>query len=248
MRITALAIALFVLLPACTGAKHAARTEAAIESDVPPKDFAIAVTVHVPQNAGGTRSVITPAYAGQAGSAYAVPSAAYGMRGVRDVPLAVRPARYLVEPDWVLRAAVGVGARARSYPPETRRLDAGQVRELYLLAREAGVFDPHHEALVSVPPKGPYDHGLATGWGWDDRSGERDERIKYIVSYALAGARRTLVIPVEGAQHGGVAGLVERLGELAWQPEAPAIEATAVPESAPSGDDATAPADAGETK
>jgi len=59
-----------------------------------------------------------------------------------------RPARYIVEPDGMLRAALGPGARTDTYPPATRRLDPAQMDLLWRLLVETGLTDPEHPDLI----------------------------------------------------------------------------------------------------
>lgn len=52
-----------------------------------------------------------------------------GVGGVRGAVL--ESARFMLEPDGVLRAATGEGVRPGVYPPRTRRLTQTQVNDLY---------------------------------------------------------------------------------------------------------------------
>lgn len=51
-----------------------------------------------------------------------------------DQPASV-PARYILEPDGTLRAAVGPGSSPTTYPRETRTLTSAQFNQLWMLTR-----------------------------------------------------------------------------------------------------------------
>ncbi len=69
------------------------------------------------------------------------------------------PARYVVEPDGVLRAAQGPGASLDTYPPRTRELTRAQLNLLYRQAIRGG-FDrgtggtPHRAGARLTPGEG----------------------------------------------------------------------------------------------
>ena len=78
----------------------------------PPDDFWISITILGPVRA-------SPA-------AYAA------------LPRSLRPGRYIVEPDRVLRVALGTGARDTYFPPQTRRLSRTEFAELWQAAAGGG--------------------------------------------------------------------------------------------------------------
>ena len=51
----------------------------------------------------------------------------------------LEPARFVVEPDGVLRAATGAGVGPTVYPSRTRRLTEPQINELYAMVVRAGL-------------------------------------------------------------------------------------------------------------
>lgn len=51
----------------------------------------------------------------------------------------LEPARFVIEPDGVLRAATGAGVGPTVYPPRTRRLTDPQVREVYNIVTRQGL-------------------------------------------------------------------------------------------------------------
>lgn len=51
----------------------------------------------------------------------------------------LEPARFVIEPDGVLRAATGAGVGPTVYPPRTRRLTDLQVREIHNIVTRQGL-------------------------------------------------------------------------------------------------------------
>jgi hypothetical protein len=58
------------------------------------------------------------------------------------LPRAQRPARYIVEPDGVLRVGVGEGVSEDYYPPQTRQLTHNNVDRLWRLIRDSSILAP----------------------------------------------------------------------------------------------------------
>lgn len=135
-----------------------------------PHDFALSVTVL--DRAGDSHPVLTRA---------------------------LRPARYIVEPDQVLRASVGPGSQTTTYPPAIRTLTRAQVTQLW-------------EAVVQG--------GYLTG---DPRRqvGDMETRTPVVVRptallyVAGAGRRRSLQLPLDGAD-AATRSLLDKLAGLAW--------------------------------
>ena len=114
-RSIAVATCLWLLLAGCSSAPVVRREpEPAVLPDQAPDDFALAITI------------LGPATDPAEIDATARP---------------LRPARYIVEPDGVLRAAIGPGATPRVYPGQTRQLDAGQMQRLWRLTAGTGLLD-----------------------------------------------------------------------------------------------------------
>lgn len=71
-----------------------------------------------------------------------------------------RPARYIVEADWLLRAALGPGARESTFPTGTRQLTREDVEGLWRTLRGGGLLRIDHPARVGsvervgAPPLG----------------------------------------------------------------------------------------------
>ncbi len=168
----------------CAGGSARSSTQA---SSRVPEDFALSVTVSGPVRAGG--------------------SAAYA-----QLPAALRPVRYVLEPDHVLRAAIGPGAQETEFPPRTRRLDPAQGAEIWTIVRSSGVLNQDHPDSASRAPT----FDLASG------------TTAYVVS-ARASGRRSMVAmvadPEPSPSAAGVVPLLERLSTLAWLPDRPSADA-----------------------
>ena len=132
-----------MVLPGCAGEKDAAFSHA-IRQATPPRDFALSLTVQGPSAGVGTRSIITPGRDGRPGYAVSYPVLNTSGSGVdtRTLPLSLRPARYVLEPDWVLRTGVGAGSRETYYPFQTRQLNAAQVDRLWNALVKSGLLAP----------------------------------------------------------------------------------------------------------
>lgn len=86
----------------------------------------------------------------------------YGQPGTSPDP-ALRSARYIVEPDGVLRASFGDGSRALTHPPRTRRLSAEQLDDLWLRVRGMGLGDG---AWRQVRAPEQHDARIGSGTGY----------------------------------------------------------------------------------
>lgn len=146
----------------------------AVAFDAQPADFSIAVTVLAPRGAA-------------AGA----------------LPRARRGARYIVEPDGVLRAAVGPGADDEMFPPQTRRLTARDVRRLWALTQDAGVLAPDHPGRAAAR---------------DEVFVPVDRSVAYI-EYTAGGRRDCVRINLDRADESAIGAeeLVDELARLAWQ-------------------------------
>ncbi len=161
-----LALLFGVLASGCTTAYRTVE-------NLPPDDFALAVTVYAPP--------------------------AEGERPARWA----RPAQYIVEPDGSLRAAIGEGAVAASYPARTRTLDHRQVERLWRLLEDSALLRPDHpfriasaESFVPLP-----------------------DRPVAVISVSREGRREIVAVSVDADDADGEAArqLVDRLAGLAWQ-------------------------------
>lgn len=185
IRATSIILAVVVLFSgflvgAGCASQRQARFDAAMASEAPPPDFWISVAV-----------VKAPADTGSRAAAYL------------RMPAARRPARYIVEADRVLRAAVGSGSAEETFPTETRRLTQAEFDSIWNQLRRSPLTAAEHPARVGRAPT-PSSVGAAT---------------VYVVSYSAGGDRRTLAIEVEpnaGPNAAEAGKLVEHLAGLAW--------------------------------
>ena len=141
--------------------------------DARPADFVLAATVYSPK----------------------------GMAGVK-LPRSLRAARYIVEADGVLRAGLGPGAQATTYPGQTRRLTAREFDALWRMVRESGLLDS------------------ASAWRVDDPEGitRASDRTTALVYVGYEGKRTTLRMLLDRSGPEAVAAerLIDRLAEWAW--------------------------------
>ena len=103
------------------------------------------------------RSTPDPSSLGPRPADFALSVTVYGPGGQAE--RALRPGRYLVEADGLLRA---VARTSDSFPPPARQLPASEVDRLWSLVRESGLLEPRSRYRVSTlvdagqaPPDGP---------------------------------------------------------------------------------------------
>lgn len=65
--------------------------------------------------------------------------------------ISLRPARYILEADGHLRAAIGEGSTPKTFPPIARRLDDRQMAGLWAIVDDAGILDDPDPARVGNP-------------------------------------------------------------------------------------------------
>jgi hypothetical protein len=139
-----------------------------------PRDFVLAATILAPQRA-------TPA---------------------TGLPRSLQPARYIVEADGCLRAAIGPGSDEKTFPPRSRQLTPRQADQLWRLVLDSGLLDPASPVRVDDPSaiERPANRTLALIW----------------VSYADTGA--TLRVPLDRSARESIAAerVLDRLAEWAW--------------------------------
>lgn len=140
-----------------------------------PGDFAIAITVYSP-----------------------VTSAA----GLDALPVRLRPARYVLEPDGALRARVRPRLTEDDYPPRIRTLSGEQVDRVWRLASAGPFANPDEPSRIG----GPVEVTPAA---------DRTDAVIYI---ADAHSRRFYRVNLLGASEPAraAAELIERLAQLAW--------------------------------
>lgn len=115
---------------------------------------------------------------------------------------AERPARYIVEPDGVLRAAIGAGASPRVYPGETRRLTAEQVERVWRLVAASGILEPG--SLTRIESTETFYPGR-----------ERATALVYVRQGGEA-SHHAVRLPLGDVESDGVAQLIDEVAELAW--------------------------------
>ncbi len=170
----------------------AATAESSAELDLPPARFALSITVLDMTGRSPTAAAS------------------------RGTPTWGRPARYVVESDWLLRSAVGpkvtpaglVPPLPTDYPPITRQLGHEQAAALWGLVKSSGVMDGSAGRRVSREPDvfDPRDAAELAQEGSvvmlvEYRAGENDGRV--VANAAAAGSA-------------GLRALVSRLAEWAW--------------------------------
>ena len=155
------------VLTACSSTPEAA--DAPLPPSSAPSDFSLALTVYAPASAHNNPRV--PAWR--------------------------RPARYVIQTDQVLRAAVGPGVSQDLLPPQTRQLQPAQVERLWADVRDGGLLAADHAGRVPT---------LA---GFEPIP----KATTLVVSVTGAGERRTLVL---GADDGAGRRVAERLAQYAW--------------------------------
>jgi hypothetical protein len=171
--------AVLSVLSACASQRRA-DFQAALASDRPPEDFWLGVTV-----------LKHPADTASRAAAYL------------RMPVATRPARYVVEADRILRVAVGSGAGEETFPDQTRQLTQAQFDDLWNTLRTSSLLGNDHPSLVGRAPS----------------EASLGERIVYIVEFSIGGDRRMLAVeaePVPGPGAEDAKKLVEQLAGLAW--------------------------------
>jgi hypothetical protein len=175
----AAAVCAIVVLPGCASHRRA-EYDAALLSSRPPEDFWLGITV-----------LKAPA------------DTASRAAGYLRMPVATRPARYVVEADRILRAAVGSGSVEETFPDQTRQLTQAQFDDLWMTLKTSSLVSNDNPSQVGRAPTIP----------------SLGNRTVYVVEFSIGGDRRTLAIdadPTPGLGAEDVKKLVEKLAALAW--------------------------------
>lgn len=233
-------IAQVTLTGGCAGEREAAYSSA-IRRDTPPSDFALALVVMGPTAATQNRAVIIPGRDGRPGSTTSIvtetaaaapkpassaapgakPVTVGGAQGGAGAPSIAssepKPARYVLDPDWILRAGVGGGSRENYFPWQTRQLRAPQVQELWRKLAASGLLAPDHPGIVSRAPALPDPSRVET-------AETRSETTRYVLSYTVAGTRRLLVVggsadEAASADAAKAREIADEFARLAWVSE-----------------------------
>jgi hypothetical protein len=124
----------------------------------------------------------------------------------RGLPRAQRAARYVLEPDGLLRVAVTRSASEEMHPAQTRRLSDDDVRRVWLALRDGPLFRADHPAIVPLPPP-------------TDPNAPSPAKTTYTITFIAGDVRQILIVAEDrpGSEDVGVATkLVDQLAELAW--------------------------------
>ncbi len=177
-----LSLLLSLLLGGC--ASHGS-----MDSEAAPDDFVLGVTVYDLPSADPISSTDTS-----------------------QLPRAVRPARYVIEADGVLRASHGTAASPSDFPPMTRRLTPEQIDRLWTLTRATGVYPGAEGAPGAGEQVGPVA-------GYEPPMG----RITALIESFAAGQRASTALPIDSDDQRAspVRALTDALAELAWVSERP---------------------------
>ncbi len=176
-----------VLLAGCgSTARPEGAGDARMVSAMPPDDFWVSATVLGPVRTASATSALARA---------------------------LRPGRYVVEPDRGLRAALGVGAMETSFPPQTRLLTRTEFAELWTLVNGAGLLDAGHP-------------NVASGNGTIDPETIQGKTV-YVLTAHANGRREMVILEVDpecGEWCAKAKGVVDWMGGKAWM-TAPAMGA-----------------------
>lgn len=158
----------------------------AVDQSSPPADFAVAVTIYSP--------LTDPAE-------------------INASARILRPARYIVEPDGVLRASVGSGSRESTFPPIARRLSEEQIEALWRAIRDSGLLSPDSPRRIG------------SGEGYVPPSLDAERATTAVLYCAQNGDRGWWAVTIAGdgvdvdaLSTLATRQLVERLARLSWAP------------------------------
>lgn len=109
----------------------------------------------------------------------------------------LRPARYAVEPDGLLRAEVGNGVATQGFPPIARRLEPSELDTVYALTRDSGILA---DGAVRVPGTGVYE--------------QPESGAVSVLEISINNRVRAYELPVD--QNASVTPLIRELARLSW--------------------------------
>lgn len=124
---------------------------------------------------------------------------------VNAAPRPERPARYIIEPDGILRAAIGPGATPRVFPGETRQLDNAQLERLWRLTTNTGLLDTDTLTRVDNTETFFPSRDRATAILYIKQAG-------HTASYAVR-------LPIGDAESPAVTQLIDEVAAMAWIPQ-----------------------------
>ncbi len=119
-----------------------------------------------------------------------------------SLPRSLKPGRFVLEADGVLRASRGAVLEASTFPPRVRQLSPRQSDQLWRLIRDSGLLDADNPNRISDPEAAA-------------RSGDHTTALLYV---AFGGQRSTLRILLDRTTPDAIAAerVIDRLAELAW--------------------------------
>jgi hypothetical protein len=119
------------------------------------------------------------------------------------LPRGLRPARYVIEADALLRAALGRGSTNAVFPPPTRQLTVSQMDRLWRLIRDSGLLEPGNSYQTEDIEPATVDKPTAS----------------FYVAYS--GGRAYLLVPLDRADPESIAAeqILDQLAAWSWIPD-----------------------------
>lgn len=115
-------------------------------------------------------------------------------------PRPLRPARYIMDPDLVLHAAIGPGLSETSFPPQTRRLRQQDADLLWQLIADSGLLAPG--SPQGIPSAETYT--------------PRPDRATAVLTVSYGRVRRSFRIVLDAESDAGAGPILDELSRLAW--------------------------------
>lgn len=163
-----------VMTSGCGSSRHAVQPVATPPPTERPADLAVAVTVFSP------RKPLPPS----------------------TLPRSLKPGRYILEADGVLRASRAAVPDAAGFPPRARQLSPRQQDQVWRVIRDSGLLEGDNPNQINDPESAA-------------RSGDHTTALIYV---AFQGRRSTLRILLDRSGADAVAAerIIDRLAELSW--------------------------------
>lgn len=122
-----------------------------------------------------------------------------------DLPRAIRPARYIIEADGVLRAAMGGAADSSAFPARIRQLSPRQADQVWEVLAESGLLAEGNPNRLNDPNEAI-------------RSGDRTTAMFF---FSYGGTRASLRVVLDRSTPDAIAAerVIDHLAELAWAPQ-----------------------------
>ncbi len=136
-------MASLVALGGCSSSTTRTEPAARLDPAARPADFTLAISVVNPAAYAQPRARRTSASPNVPGAPAPAP---------KGPAPEVRPARYVIEPDGYLRAALGPGATDRTFPPPSRRLTTAQLDALWALVAQTDWLAQGSDRADQAPP------------------------------------------------------------------------------------------------